>query len=281
MLNSNIKFRESFRPFAPAGLVEDAPVHFELAVESPYMLLVAHVREALRLDSEPVDPERDDDFVRRIGEVRSVLPAVTHVDYSARVQTVHPEDDPFFHRLLVAFRDLTGFGVLVNTSFNVRGQPIVCSPRDAFDCFCRTGMDLLVLEDCLVWSKPAPEAEVRDPSPRVARNACLVVRRRMRRLLRRVFESTRPDVEGIYTSGPEPDLESYFLRRRVAAEREEMEIPGLQADGDLAECLCRMWRREGRDERLGLAREIADLASRLELPENPAGEVPTTIYAMF
>ncbi len=158
-MNLKIKFRESFRPFAPSVLVEDLGDYFDLDVESPYMLLVAPVRENRRL---PVDRDAWEDIADLrtiINQPRSDLPAVTHVDYSARVQTVHPADNPDYHRLLRAFKDLTGCGVLINTSFNVRGEPIVCSPQDAYRCFRRTRMDLLVLEDCLLWQHEQPPWE--------------------------------------------------------------------------------------------------------------------------
>ena len=160
-LNLKIKYRESFRPFAPAVLVEDVGEYFEMSGESPYMLLVAPVLERRRL---PIDPElfgsdNDDDLLRIVNQPRSDLPAITHVDYSARVQTVHPADHAEFHRLIKAFKAITGVGVLVNTSFNVRGEPIVCSPKDAYICFMRTEMDLLVLDEFLLWKDKQPEFE--------------------------------------------------------------------------------------------------------------------------
>ncbi len=152
LLNRKIKFRESFRPFAPAVLVEHAGEWFDLppGQESPYMLLVAPVRQG-RLVPIPPDRQRvmdsDPDLRRRVNVVRSTIPAVTHVDYSARVQTVDEARNPRFYRLLQAFHRRTGCPVVVNTSFNVRGEPIVCTPRDAYRCFRATEMDALVLGD--------------------------------------------------------------------------------------------------------------------------------------
>jgi carbamoyltransferase len=151
-LNRKIKFREGFRPFAPCVLREHAAEWFDLEPhqESPYMLLVATVRESRRRTpcaAERAAMENDPDLRRRVGVVRSTIPAVTHVDSSARVQTVDRERNPRFYRLLSAFHARTGCPVLVNTSFNVRGEPIVCTPRDAYRCFRATGMDALVLED--------------------------------------------------------------------------------------------------------------------------------------
>lgn len=147
-MNRKIKFRESFRPFAPAVLREQVGEYFDLEVDSPYMLLVAPVAASQRL---PVPPEAQDlvGFEKR-KVLRSKLPAVTHVDGSARVQTVTAEANPGFHRILAAFQARTGCGVLVNTSFNVRGEPIVCTPEDAYRCFRRTEMDALVLENLIV-----------------------------------------------------------------------------------------------------------------------------------
>ncbi len=150
-MNLKIKYRESFRPFAPSVLEERCRDSFDLDVESPYMLLVAPVRadRQLPMDRSAFD-EGDDDLMELVRQPRSHIPAVTHVDFSARVQTVSRETHSDFHSVLEAFERQTGCGVLVNTSFNVRGEPIVCSPKDAYRCFMRTEMDLLVLEDCIL-----------------------------------------------------------------------------------------------------------------------------------
>jgi carbamoyltransferase len=142
IMNLKIKYRESFRPFAPAVLAERASEIFNIDVESPYMMLVADVREHLRRDA---SSERTEDLRAWVNDVRSDIPAVTHVDYSARLQTVRREQSPEFHAVLRAFEQLTGCPVLINTSFNVRGEPIVCTPEDAYRCFMRTEMDHLVL----------------------------------------------------------------------------------------------------------------------------------------
>ena len=154
-MNLKIKFRESFRPFAPIVLSEHASEWFGLkpGQESPYMLLVAPVNESQRVEVSPEEAAlmaTDPDLRRRVNVVRSLIPAVTHVDYSARLQTVDQYRNPRLHGLLSAFHSLTGCPVLVNTSFNVRGEPIVCTPRDAYRCFEATGMDVLVLEDCVI-----------------------------------------------------------------------------------------------------------------------------------
>jgi carbamoyltransferase len=161
-MNLKIKFRESFRPFAPAILAERLTDYFDIACETPYMLLVASVREQLR--REMTDAERMLFGIDKLNLVRSSIPAVTHVDYSARVQSVHAETNPRFHQLLSEFDRQTGCPVLVNTSFNVRGEPIVGSPEDAYACFMTTGMDYLVIENLLFdrCEQPAFTAPLRE-----------------------------------------------------------------------------------------------------------------------
>lgn len=147
-LNLKIKFRESFRPFAPSVLREDVADWFDFDADSPYMLFVAPVAEARRL---PRTAEQDGLFgLDRLSVPRSTIPAVTHVDYSARIQTVHRDTNPRYHALLERFKALTGCPALVNTSFNIRGEPIVATPEDAFRCFMGTHLDLLVVGDCLL-----------------------------------------------------------------------------------------------------------------------------------
>ncbi len=146
-LNLKIKFRESFRPFAPAVLAERAAEFFELDCPDPYMLVVGQLRDRPPADATAIP---DATGLARLGQVRSRVPAVTHVDYSARVQTVDRDTNPRFRRLIEAFADQTGMPMLVNTSFNVRGEPIVCTLADAYRCFMATGMDWLVLGSCLL-----------------------------------------------------------------------------------------------------------------------------------
>lgn len=156
-VNLSIKFREGFRPFAPAVPLEHAAVYFDLHVPSPYMLLVAPVRESRRkpLPEGFIHLKPDEKLAVQMSD----LPAVTHVDYSARVQTVDREQHPEFHRLLCAFGKLTGYPVLVNTSFNVRGEPPVCTPEEAWQGFMSTGMDALVVENVLYLKKDQPGHE--------------------------------------------------------------------------------------------------------------------------
>jgi carbamoyltransferase len=158
VMNLKIKFRESFRPFAPAVLREHVAEWFEMDAESPYMLLVADVQPSKRL---PVPAEANTLWgIEKLNVPRSAVPAITHVDYSARVQTVRRETNPLYYDIIQSFYRRTGCPVIVNTSFNVRGEPIVCTPEDAFRCFMRTNMDVLVLENyVLVKSEQKPIAE--------------------------------------------------------------------------------------------------------------------------
>lgn len=162
VMNLKIKYRESFRPFAPAVLKEHASDYFEIGDEqdSPYMLIVAPVAQSRRIRLR--DEEEKRFGIEKLNVPRSDLPAITHVDYSARVQTVRRETNPRFYQLLEAFHRKTGCAVLVNTSFNVRGEPIVASPEDAYRCFMRTGMDYLVLENYLLFKGDQPEGRKDD-----------------------------------------------------------------------------------------------------------------------
>jgi carbamoyltransferase len=153
-MNLKIKFRESFRPFAPAVLAERVTDYFELDRPSPYMASVAPVRNELRT---PMNDDQSRLFgIDKLNVLRSAIPAVTHVDYSARIQTVHANTNPRFHQLLSAFERRTGCAVLVNTSFNVRGEPIVCTPEDAYRCFMRTEMDYLVIGNLMLIKSDQP-----------------------------------------------------------------------------------------------------------------------------
>jgi carbamoyltransferase len=150
-MNLKIKFRESFRPFAPSVLRERVSDYFELEEESPYMLLVAPVAKSIR---KTLSAEEEELFgLRKLLTIRSGIPAVTHVDYSARVQTVSPEHNPIFYRTIKQLEKKHGCPVIINTSFNVRGEPIVCTPEDAYLCFMRTNMDYLVLGNFLLEKK--------------------------------------------------------------------------------------------------------------------------------
>jgi|GEM_PF-6699 len=156
-LNLQIKYRESFRPFAPAVLRERVSDYFELDRDSPYMLIVAPVKEERHLPFDLNQLSQEDDLLPVVRQPRSDLPAITHVDYSARIQTVRPEHHPVFYELIKQFERDTGCGVVVNTSFNVRGEPIVCTPFDAYRCFMRTEMDVLALGNFILIKSGQPQ----------------------------------------------------------------------------------------------------------------------------
>ena len=156
VLNLKVKYRESFRPFAPAILREDVNEWFEFDDDSPYMLMVAPVQQKHRI---AMTEEQQKLFgIEKLNVPRSTIPAVTHVDYSARIQTVHKETNQRYYQLISAFKQKTGCPVIVNTSFNVRGEPIVCTPEDAFRCFMGTEIEALAVGNCFL------KKEDQDPS---------------------------------------------------------------------------------------------------------------------
>ncbi len=159
-LNLKIKFRESFRPFAPSILREDVSNWFELDYESPYMLLVSEVKKEKQIEMKK--NEKNLFGIEKLNIQRSSIPAVTHVDYSARIQTVHKETNPRYHELIKEFKKITNCPILVNTSFNVRGEPIVCTIEDAFNCFMGTNLDVLVIEDFILYKDEQDKSLIKD-----------------------------------------------------------------------------------------------------------------------
>ena len=148
ILNKKIKFRESFRPFAPAVLKEELNNFFDIQkIDSPYMLFIGHLKNNLRINE---NNEENLFGLDKLNFVRSLLPAITHVDFSSRIQTVDKKTNPKFYKLLKCFGLKTGYPILVNTSFNIRGEPIVCSPKDSYNCFIKTKMDVLALENFII-----------------------------------------------------------------------------------------------------------------------------------
>ena len=159
-LNLKIKFRESFRPFAPSILIEDVNNWFELKEDSPYMLLVAKVKKDLQIQVSDDDQKKFG--IEKLNIKRSSIPAITHLDYTARIQTVHKETNIKYYNLLKKFKEITGVPILVNTSFNVRGEPIVCSIEDAFNCFMGTGLDILVCENYILYKENQAQELLKD-----------------------------------------------------------------------------------------------------------------------
>jgi len=149
LLNLKVKYRESFRPFAPSVLREDVAEWFDIDFDSPYMLLVANVAKSKQIET---NPNQETLFgIKKLNVLRSIIPAVTHVDYSARIQTVYEKTNPQYYKLIRRFKEITDCPVLVNTSFNVRGEPVVCSPIDAFLCFMGTELDMLVVGNSILY----------------------------------------------------------------------------------------------------------------------------------
>ena len=283
-MNLKIKYRESFRPFAPAVLRERCAEYFELDEDSPYMLLVAPVREERR---KPVDEGRGEgeepDLLEIVRQARSDIPAVTHVDYSARVQTVD-ERNGSFRALLEAFHARTGCAVLVNTSFNVRGEPIVCTLYDAYRCFMRTEMDMLVLEDCILrkaeqpaWHEPGEAgSDARSVTDGEANPALaaeidaffsdwLVPAAAQMRARGVRFFATRPDHE----------TETWYV--------DPVDMSRYDGSENL-EDLREIWEAQGLTELCGLFVPLAELAARVNQQGNPEsgdGRLSSTLYEMF
>jgi carbamoyltransferase len=159
-LNLKIKYHEGFRPFAPSVLAEDYAAYFDLDIVSPYMLIVSPVSESRR--EQLPENFHDMDLWTKLYHKRSDIQSVTHLDFSARIQTVHKETNPRYHELIHAFKQKTGYGLVVNTSFNVRGEPIVCTPYDAYRCFMSTEMDCLVINDYVFYKTEQPDWENKD-----------------------------------------------------------------------------------------------------------------------
>ena len=160
VMNLKIKYRESFRPFAPSVLEEEVSSHFEMENKSPYMLLVAPVKKEICYE---MNAQQENLFgIEKLNIPRSSIPAITHVDYSARVQTVSKNSNARYYNLINAFKKRTGCPILINTSFNVRGEPIVCSPQDAYRCFMRTEMDVLVLENQILYKQEQSKIETNE-----------------------------------------------------------------------------------------------------------------------
>lgn len=199
-LNLKIKYRESFRPFAPSVLAEKAAEYFELETESPYMLLVAPVKKDRCIAAVPAFAE---DLTKVVKQQRSDIPAVTHVDYSARVQTINRTDHPEYYDLISAFEKETGYGVIVNTSFNVRGEPIICTPYDAYRCFMRTEMDVLVLGNVILLKEDQPKwpeakGHVEEDEDATVPIDESVFNNALRKIYRKDFLKTAAKVQGEY-----------------------------------------------------------------------------------
>jgi carbamoyltransferase len=292
-LNLKIKYRESFRPFAPSVLAERVSDYFELDRESPYMLLVAPVKKERQLPFELGDRE---DMLEVVREPRSDVPAITHVDYSARVQSVHAEDNREYWELIRAFERRTGCGVIVNTSFNVRGEPIVNSPFDAYRCFMRTEMDALVLGDHILfkpgqpeWPEPKGHIEEHDPqAPAAPPDDPLTAR--LRRIYQNRFAALGERLQAsraLLIPPGAPNGSTWDEYRGADAPKQVFEVPH-ELDGDGADpdawvdALTRSWvARDAVEELRPILRELLRLGRRFPAQSSLEEEVSETMYVMF
>jgi carbamoyltransferase len=282
-LNLKVKFRESFRPFAPAVLSEACNEYFEFDAASPYMLMTAPVRREKRLPMECASFDLgEEDLLTLVRQPRSDVPAITHVDYSARLQTVGPDSNPELRAIIEEFRDLTGCPLVVNTSFNVRDEPIVCTPQDAWSCFHRTDIDVLVVEDLIITGKPP---KVHGSADRPQDESVPTVPP--------VPESARTDLFFRLVLIPLAERTAQDFARRLGAERstgtaycvpeagaEFFELETLDAIGDL---LKRRWTAQRLETACGLIRPLLELAEELiDAHENgDLGNVTPYIYTLF
>lgn len=291
-LNLKIKYRESFRPFAPTVLAERVAQYFELDRESPYMLLVAAVRPDRRIQTEP--PEGDD-LLPVVRQARSDIPAVTHVDYSARIQTIAREDHPEYYDVVKAFEEASGTGVIVNTSFNVRGEPIVNTPYDAYRCFMRTEMDVLALGNYVLlkheqptWPEEKGHVE-RDAEPagrsddRLAAGLTRIFNEELMPAARELRGQSRAAsrFEGRSTTWRDaaavPDPQALFLPPAEAA-------TGTPDPGRLAEAIATSWQPGAVSSRLKqVLVQLIELGQGSERPDasDVEEQVPDSVYVMY
>jgi hypothetical protein len=279
-------------------LAEHCADYFELDVESPYMLLVAPVHRRRWLDM-PVAVDETDDALVIVDQPRSDIPAVTHVDYSARVQTVDAERSPDLRKVLEAFHAETGCPVLVNTSFNVRGEPIVCTPRDAYRCFMMTDMDMLLLEDRILLKaeqppfpeKPSdedPEAEIAmfpvndghgkgDPASPLALAGAL-----FDDLVASLAERRRDDSVASFPVAPDPAISSYFDMPMPHSMGPGLHYPGAGASGGLIDTLIAYWEQRGDHDLAALGPPLKQFALAHEATARRSdGKVDIFVYTMF
>ncbi len=290
VLNLKIKYRESFRPFAPVVLADRVSDYFELDRESPYMLLVAPVRKERCL---PLGDVTGEDLTAIVRQPRSDLPAITHIDYSARIQTIVREDQPAYYDVLKAFEQQTGCGVLVNTSFNVRGEPIVCTPFDAYRCFMRTEMDVLALGNQLLvkaGQPPWPEEKGHvEKSEDVPDAETVRADQKLRALFNQVFLPALAKLQGDLRCRLEGQAgdSNWQVHQPPANLRDVFEIPAALQAMDLdpramTTALVRQWQPGPATEALRpVVEALLALARARPLAERADEKVPDSVYVMF
>ena len=246
------------------------------------MALVAAVHRERRLPFDLSQLDRNDDLLSVVSTPRSDIPAVTHVDYSARVQTLRERDHPDLYAVLNSFHRRTDCAVLVNTSFNVRGEPIVCSPLDAYRCFMRTKIDLLVLEDCLLWKDQQPKMPAVESGKQElgrtnhsAEETETLLRSFFAERLVPAAQCLRERHVTFFATGPDPAAESYFERHQTAPYFTTIEPE------DCIPRLVQMWQEEGLHELAELAEPLAELVLLLAPKDDDSGELSPLIYVMF
>ncbi|RZB29733.1 MAG: carbamoyltransferase [Desulfobacteraceae bacterium Eth-SRB1] len=289
IMNLKIKYRESFRPFAPSVIYDKCSEYFDLHKESPYMLLVTQVNKYRQCNfklSKGKDEEMD--LIEIVRQKRSDIPAITHVDFSARIQSVHPDDNNEYYGLIKEFEQQTGYGVIVNTSFNVRGEPIVCSPQDAYNCFMNTEMDILVLEECVLYKSEQPKYSQSNLKELLENDSAVIEKKIMRpsvnkELLDSFYDNKLIKIAKImkkkklvfFELRPNQNVESYF----IASNNNELKIMELSIDGIVSH-LKAMWCKEGLNELTGLLDPLFILANKIRQKDH-SEDVSPFIYAMF
>jgi carbamoyltransferase len=283
-MNLSVKYRESFRPFAPSVLIGDVEDFFTFRGESPYMLLVAQVQKARCTPHLEQGHQDNDDLLSLINKSRSDIPAVTHVDYSARLQTVHKTDNPDYHLLISQFKALTSYGVLVNTSFNVSDEPIVCTPQDAYSCFMQTELDLLVLGEYLLWKDQQPpwqHMDSRHTKPRQQSSHLQTPGQFFDEYLMPIIQQAEQR-GALLSQRIDPDCPSYYQRRsRGLMDRVEFELPACSDGGSLLDAFGQIWTTLERTPFLDLAEPMVNLAESLYCLQEQHEEVLPFVYTIW
>ncbi len=276
VLNLKIKFRESFRPFAPTVLEEDIEKYFELDRPSPYMLLVANVNQKRCFETH----QDTEDIIKKVNQKRSDLPAITHVDYSARIQSVNQESNPVYYDLISELKKLTGYGVIINTSFNVNGEPIICTPKDAVSCFMNTNMDILVMENFILFKQ---EQNKENTAPKKGQGKLASLPRtsqanKLRQEARQIYSKHFPDLAPISFA---PTQESAWLDVNHQQSIEIFDISRHLNSQDIIESW-RVTEPKSRQKFLPLLNELISISHKFQTQVTANEEVIyDSIYVMF